>query len=125
MEYAIIAAIVLAVIRLLVKIFRKPPVDGEPTTMEQSFEEPAQEEASPTQVDAVVKELGCYVEMTGIHTPHTGQIFEAVFETDDRRILKFRIPQEMYEGLEKGLRGRLTYVEEDLYSFEPDEEDVS
>lgn len=125
MEYAIIAAIVLAVIRLLVKIFRKPPVDGEPTTMERPFEEPAREEVSPTQVDAVVKELGCYVEMTGIHTPHTGQIFEAVFETDDRRILKFRIPQEMYEGLEKGLHGRLTYVEEDLYSFEPDEEDVS
>jgi predicted Zn-dependent peptidase len=96
-----------------------------PETMERPFEEPAREEASPTQVDAMVKELGCYVEMTGIHTPHTGQIFEAVFETDDRRILKFRIPQEMYEGLEKGLHGRLTYVEEDLYSFEPDEEDVS
>ena len=125
MEYAVIAAIVLAVIRLLVKIFQKPRIDGEPVIVEQPFEEPAREEANPTQVDAMVKELGCYVEMTGTHTPHTGQIFEAVFETDDRRILKFRIPQEMYDGLEKGLHGRLTYVEEDLYSFEPDEEDVS
>ncbi|MBQ8783724.1 MAG: hypothetical protein IJZ57_08140 [Clostridia bacterium] len=66
---------------------------------------------------AKVIDLTCRVEMVGVKTPKTVEIFTVVFETDDKEIIEINTSQEMYEGFEKGQYGELTLADGELYSF--------
>lgn len=68
-------------------------------------------------VQAEVVDLSCRVEMVGTKTPKTVTVFTATFQTNNNEIIKVDVPQEMYDGLEKGQRGELTLAEGELYSF--------
>lgn len=68
-------------------------------------------------VQAEVIDLSCRVDMVGTKTPKSVTIFTATFETDNKEIIRVDVPQDMYEGLEKGQHGELTLVEGELYSF--------
>lgn len=68
-------------------------------------------------VQAEVIDLSCRVDMIGIKTPKSVTIFTVKFKTDNKEIIRVDVPQEMYDGLEKGQHGELTLVEGELYSF--------
>lgn len=72
-------------------------------------------------VNATVIDQYCGVKTIGHKTPKTIKIFTVVFKTNDECI-KLDVPEEMYDGFEKGQTGLLTIVDNDLYSFVPDEE---
>lgn len=60
----------------------------------------------------------CRVEMIGTRSPKSIEIFTVVFETDEGKIFKFDMLQEMYDGIDVGQRGVLTVANGKFYSFE-------
>lgn len=56
--------------------------------------------------------------MIGIKTPKAVREFTVTFRTEDGGILKFNVPEEMYDGFEEGQRGLITLVDGILYGFE-------
>lgn len=60
----------------------------------------------------------CRVEMVGIRSPKSVEIFTVVFEDDFGKVIKLDVPKEMYDGIDKEQRGVLTIVNGELYSFE-------
>ena len=65
-----------------------------------------------------VVEQFCRVEMVGIRSPKSVEIFTVVFEDDFGNLIKLDVPKEMYDGIDKGQRGVLTIANGELYSFE-------
>ena len=72
------------------------------------------------QVQATVVDQNCQVKLVGMKTPKAEKVFVVTFRTEDARTLTFMIPEEMYHGLDVGQKGQLTYVEDCLYGFEPE-----
>lgn len=60
----------------------------------------------------------CRVEMIGMRSPKSVEIYTVVFEDDYGKIIKLDMPKEMYDGIDKGQRGVLTIANGELYSFE-------
>ena len=59
----------------------------------------------------------CEVKLVGTKTPKATKIFTVVFRTEDDKVLTFNVPEEMYDGFEKGQEGILTVVDGELYGF--------
>ena len=98
----------------VVKPYKQSEVKkGIPTKKVEEFKT----EFETVKVQAKVIDMNCRVEMIGIKRPKSVKIFTVVFETDAKEIIKIDVPQEMYDGLEKGQHGELTLVEGELYSF--------
>ena len=72
------------------------------------------------QVRATVVDQNCQVKLVGMKTPKSETVFVVVFRTEDDQTLSFKIPEEMYHGLDVGQKGQLTYVDDCLYGFEPE-----
>ena len=66
---------------------------------------------------ATVLDQTCEVKLVGTKTPKATKIFTVVFRTEDDKILSFHVPEEMYDGFEKGQTGVLTVVDGELYGF--------
>ena len=72
----------------------------------------------PTQeLRATVLDHTCEVKLVGMKTPKATKIFTVVFRTEDDQVLSFHVPEEMYDGFEKGQIGMLTLVDGELYGF--------
>ena len=89
--------------------------------VERQEEERCSIEFSSLEVHASVIDQSCAVKTVGIKSPKTETVFTVVFQTEQKEILAFQIPEEMYEGLEIGQTGLLTIVDGQLYGFFPDE----
>jgi len=87
-------------------------------TAEKLIEESLEAEFENVQVRATVVDLSCSAEVIGIKKPKAVEQYRVAFETEDGKTFKFDIPQEMYEGFEKGQTGHLTIVDNELYGFE-------
>ena len=74
------------------------------------------EEFETVKLQAEVIDMACRVDMVGIKTPKAVTVFTVTLKTDND-IIQLAIPEEMYEGLEIGLKGEATIVEGELYSF--------
>jgi len=74
------------------------------------------------EVYATIVDHTCRVKTIGYQTPTTVQEFTVVFETEDGKLIRLDVPQDMYDGLEKGQTGLLTIVDGNLYSFVPVED---
>ena len=74
-------------------------------------------------VKATVAGQTCCVKSIGIRTPKTIKEFSVVFQTENGEVLKLNVPEEMYDGFEKGQSGILSVVDGELYSFELEETD--
>ncbi len=72
-----------------------------------------------------VADQTCCVKMVGIKTPKTIKEFTVVFQTETGEIMKLNIPEEMYDGFEKGQSGTVYVVDGELYSFELEESDTT
>ena len=66
---------------------------------------------------ATVLDQTCEVKLVGTKTPKATKIFTVVFRTEDDKVLSFHVPEEMYDGFEKGQTGVLTVVDGELYGF--------
>ena len=66
---------------------------------------------------ATVLDQTCEVKLMGTKTPKATKIFTVVFRTEDDKIFSFHVPEEMYDGFEKGQTGVLTVVDGELYGF--------
>ena len=51
----------------------------------------------------------------------TKKYFTVIFETDAHETLEYNVPEEMYDGFEKGQTGTLTVVDGYIYGFTLDE----
>ena len=81
---------------------------------------PAQPEITPAICKATVTDMGCTVKTEGWKTPKTVREFMVVFQTEAGERLEFFVPEEMYDGFEKGQAGTLTVIDGQLYGFEPE-----
>lgn len=75
-------------------------------------------ECIPDKMRVTVVDQFCRVEMVGIRSPKSVEIFTVVFETDEGKVIKLDMPKEMYDGIDKGQRGILTIANGEMYSFE-------
>ena len=66
---------------------------------------------------ATVLDQTCEVRLVGTKTPKATKVFTVVFRTEDDKVLSFNVPEEMYDGFEKGQVGILTVVDGELYGF--------
>ncbi len=71
-------------------------------------------------IQATVIDQYCFVKTIGYKTPKTTKVFTVVFKSGDETI-KLNVPEEMYDGFEKGQTGLLTIADNYLYSFVSDE----
>jgi len=117
----IIAVIVIFVVLLVISAIRqhkkymKENPGGIEAEIEKMFIEP---ESVTTTVRATVIDMACRAKMSGTKTPKAVREFTVVFQTSDGEILKINVPEEMYDGFDKGQTGILTLADGDLYSFE-------
>jgi uncharacterized transporter YbjL len=98
-------------IRKIIKPYKqkeKIESDSSPLEIKTEFE--------TVKFQAEIVNLTCRVEMVGIKTPKSVEIYTVEFKNDDE-LIKLDIPQEMYDGLEIGQIGEVTLVEGELYSF--------
>ena len=65
---------------------------------------------------AEIVDLSCRVEMIGIKTPKSVEIYSVAIKTEEK-IINLNIPHEMYDGLEIGQIGEVTLVDGELFSF--------
>ena len=75
-------------------------------------------EFTTVSIKATVIDQTCYVKTIGIKTPKTIKEFTVVFQAENGEILKWNVPEEMYDGFEKGQSGTLSVVDGELYGFE-------
>ena len=117
----IIAVIVISVVSIVIlgirqhKKYKKAHPGGIEAEIEKMFIEP---ESLTEKVRATVVDMVCYAKMTGTKRPKSIRVFSVCFETETGEILKTNVPEEMYDGFDKGQTGVLTLVDGDLYSFE-------
>ena len=113
----IIAAIVFSVMAFVIAgiKYKKDHPDGIDAEIEEMFIEP---ESVTTTVRATVVDMACRAEMVGTKMPKAVRNFVVIFQTEDGEILKINVPEEMYDGFDKGQTGILTLADGDLYSFE-------
>lgn len=83
----------------------------------QSQEDPFEPKFATQEVRATVLDHTCEVKLVGTKTPKATKIFTVVFRTEDDEVLSFNVPEEMYDGFEKGQTGMLTVVDGELYGF--------
>ena len=113
----IIAAIVLSVMAYVIAgiKYKKDHPDGIDAEIEKMFVDP---ESVTKTVRATVIDMACSAEMVGTKMPKAVRNFVIIFQTEDGEILKINVPEEMYDGFDKGQTGILTLADGDLYSFE-------
>ena len=113
----IIAAIVLSVMAFVIAgiKYKKDHPDGIDAEIEKMFVDP---ESVTTTVRATVIDMACSAEMVGTKMPKAVRNFVVIFQTENGEILKINVPEEMYDGFDKGQTGILTLADGDLYSFE-------
>ena len=100
---------------LYIRKIIKPYKQKEKIESDSSFLE-IKTEFETVKFQAEIVNLTCRVEMVGIKTPKSVEIYTVEFKNDDE-LIKLDIPQEMYDGLEIGQIGEVTLVEGELYSF--------
>ena len=113
----IIAAIVFCVMVFVIAgiKYKKDHPDGIDAEIEKMFIDP---ESVTETVSATVIDMACSAEMVGTKMPKAVRNFVVIFQTEDGEILKINVPEEMYDGFDKGQTGILTLADGDLYSFE-------
>ncbi len=92
---------------------KKAGITNEPKLIEDDVE--------PSKTRATVIDQMCAVRTVGIKTPKTLKEFVIIFQTENGETLKLNVPEEMYDGFEKGQTGILSLVNGELYSFVIDE----
>lgn len=78
------------------------------------------QEFETIEIKATVTEQSCCAKLVGTKTPKAVREFTITFKTDDGQLLKLSVPEEMYDGFEKGQYGLLTIIDGELYSFDLD-----
>ena len=113
----IIATIVLCVMAFVIAgiKYKKDHPDGIDAEIEKMFIDP---ESVTETVSATVIDMACSAEMVGTKMPKAVRNFVVIFQTEYGEILKINVPEEMYNGFDKGQTGMLTLADGDLYSFE-------
>ena len=113
----IIATIVLCVMAFVIAgiKYKKDHPDGIDAEIEKMFIDP---ESVTTTVKATVIDMSCSAEMVGTKMPKAVRNFIVIFQADNGEILKINVPEELYDGFDKGQTGILTLADGDLYSFE-------
>lgn len=86
----------------------------------QAQEDPFETTFTTQELRATVLDHTCEVRLVGTKTPKATKIFTVVFRTEDDKVLSFDVPEEMYDGFEKGQTGLLTLVDGELYGFIPE-----
>jgi len=81
-------------------------------------EEPEEREYALQKVKATVVDLACGVRTVGLQPPKTITEFAVAFQSATGQVYRFTIPEEMYEGLEKGQTGILSFIDGELYGFD-------
>jgi len=69
-------------------------------------------------IKVTVVDCCCGVESVGKFAKNH---FTVIFETDTHETLEYNVPEEMYDGFEKGQTGTLTVVDDYVYGFTLDE----
>ena len=82
-------------------------------------EDISSEETSALRV--TVENTFCSVKTVGAKSPKTVKEFTVVFKKEDGELFSLSVPEEMYEGFEKGCFGLLTVVNGEVYGFEIDQ----
>ena len=85
-------------------------------------ETPTGEAFTTVTLKATVADIACAVKTEGWKVPKTVREFMVVFQTEDGKRLEFSVPEEMYDGFEKGQTGVLTLIDGQLYGFQPNQE---
>ena len=80
-------------------------------------EYPWEPQFTTREIQATLIDQSCSVKLIGTKTPKAAKVFTVVFQTENNEILSFQVPEEMYDGFDKGQAGILTIVDGELYGF--------
>jgi hypothetical protein len=113
-----IIAVVGVVAWLILRYLLKPKnIQAELERQRAQNSEPFEPQFTTEEIQATVMDHTCAVKLVGTKTPKATKIFTVVFRTEDDKVLTFNVPEEMYDGFEKGQEGILTVVDGELYGF--------
>ena len=90
-----------------------------------SEDESVEAEVQTVTMHAHVIDMACSVKSVGeqcYKQPKAVKTFIIKFKNDMGEILDLTVPEEIYEGFDKGLTGSLTIIDGKLDSFVPDED---
>ena len=95
-------------------VYRDKPGDRNEAD-EEDTQEPEYERL---ETNATVVDMACGVEVKGTKTVKAVKTFRVAFELESGKVIILTIPEEMYEGIEVGQKGKLTLLDGELYGFE-------
>lgn len=79
---------------------------------------PEESEYPAIMTRVTVVDQACCVKTIGIKTPKTIKEFKITFQTENGKIIRLNVPEEMYDGFDKNQTGILTLLDGQLYGFE-------
>ena len=113
-----IIAVVGVVAWLILRYLLKPEnIQKELERQRAQNADPFEPQFTTEEIRATVMDHTCEVKLVGTKTPKATKIFTVVFRTEDDKVLSFNVPEEMYDGFEKGQEGILTLVDGQVYGF--------
>ncbi len=121
---AIVAALIVWIIILIVKDYKKGKAENRREKIREAEEETLNDMGTVTSIHAEVVDMTCGVTSVGYQNfkmPKAEKYFIITFKDDKEESLQILVDEELYGGFEIGMKGNLTLIDGQLSSFEPDE----
>ena len=121
---AIVAALIVWIIILIVKDYKKGKAENRREKIRETEEEMLNDMGTVTSLHAEVVDMSCGVTSIGYQNfkqPRAEKYFIIAFKDDKGESLQISVDEELYGGFEIGMKGNLTLIDGQLSSFEPDE----
>lgn len=120
---AIVAALIIWIIILIVKDYKKGKAENRREKIREAKEEMLNDMGTVTSLHAEVVDMSCGVTSIGYQNfkqPRAEKYFIIAFKDDNGESLQISVDEELYGGFEIGMKGNLTLIDGQLSSFELD-----
>ena len=117
-----LVGIIVCIIILLITIDKQNKENDLTKDSANSNDDPYKMEYKTVQINAKVIGQHCASKVVGIKHPKATKEFVVYFESCNGELFQLQVPEEIYDGFEKGQTGLLTMVDGNLYSFALDED---
>ena len=120
---AILAALIVWIIILIVKDYKKGKAENRREKIREAEEEMLNDMGTVTSLHAEVVDMACGVTSIGYQNfkqPRAEKYFIITFKDDNGESLQISVDEELYGGFEIGMKGNLTLIDGQLSSFELD-----
>ncbi len=114
--YALILGLILgagwALLQCVKSVFKLNGFKGKIEEVNEAYEEPPL-----TEIKVMLIKKECFLKTYGIKYPQTKQEFYFAFETEDKKILRYKVEESEYHSFDENQKGTIAIVNDNYYGF--------